>query len=283
MNWKFTAVYSNKDEAGKNIARNLKALSSMSDIPIIDLIIGIEKDIVDAENIDRQIVDKQTDADFIIFISKHKSQQYNKTLSIHAPGNWHEAELGGQSKKVCLTSSFFLKSLFIELNKQNSQAENSSYQVTLEVTHHGPYIEKPCCFIEIGSSENEWKDGNAGKIIAQTLIETVKSWKKNEKNGAKESEEKKWIPAIGIGGNHYCYNFNKIQLNSVYAISHIIPRYSLPLNEDMVREAIEKTIEKPELALLDWKGLGKAEERKQAIEILEKARVKYERTGRVEK
>ena len=28
--------------------------------------------------------------------------------------------------------------------------------MTLEATHHGPYVNLPTCFAEIGSSENEW-------------------------------------------------------------------------------------------------------------------------------
>ena len=33
----------------------------------------------------------------------------------------------------------------------------AKYKLTLECTHHGPLIEKPCVFIEIGSTETEWE------------------------------------------------------------------------------------------------------------------------------
>ena len=45
--------------------------------------------------------------------------------------------------------------------KQNLTEE---YSVTLEVTHHGPLIEIPCCFIELGSQEKQWNDKEAAKI-----------------------------------------------------------------------------------------------------------------------
>ena len=89
--------------------------------------------------------------------------------------------------------------------------------------------------------------------------------------------------AIGIGGPHYCPNFNKIQLNSNLALSHIIPQYILPLTEEMVKEALDKTQEEVDFAVLDWKGLGNSEMRQQAIEVLDKLYVRYKRTSEVNK
>ncbi|HUS48939.1 MAG TPA: D-aminoacyl-tRNA deacylase, partial [Candidatus Paceibacterota bacterium] len=194
-----------------------------------------------------------------------------KMLSVHAPGNWRKAELGGKPERVCKTSSIILKTFFQEINKNIPKEWGS----TLECTHHGPYIEKPCLFIEIGSSEKEWQDKKAGKIIAETIKQSIDSFNKKE--------DKKFISAIGIGGPHYCPNFNKIQLNSCYALGHIIPEYALPLTEEMLQEAINKTIPKPEIILLDWKGLGKSEQRQQIIELLKKSGLEFKRTSEVEK
>ena len=62
--------------------------------------------------------------------------------------------------------------------------------------------------------------------------------------------------------------FNKIQLNSDYAIGHIIPEYILPLTKEIILEAISKTKEKPEIILLDWKGLGNSEQKQEIINLL---------------
>ena len=173
-----------------------------------------------------------------------------KTLSIHAPGNWRNAELGGETGKVCKTSAQFQKQVFEKLTQNvNSSGLGDRYKVTLECTHHGPLIDKPCLFIEIGSTENEYQNRKAGFIIAKTISETISGF---EENPYREI-------AIGIGGRHYCQNFNKIQLKSNIAISYILPKYVLPLEEAMIKQAIEKTEEEIDFVLLDWKGISKAE------------------------
>ena len=251
----FAVVSSGQDIAGMNIASFVKCLPKYI----------TDKDIVHAESVDK---DQNIKEDFIVFASRHKGAQ-EKILSLHALGNWKKAEFGGREGKVCKTSAKVLKIFFQELNKNIPEG----WQATLECTHHGPYIEKPCLFIEIGSSEKDWKDKVAAKAVATTIENAVKLIRDNL--GYK--------PAIAIGGPHYCPNFNKIQLNSEYAISHIIPEYALPLTEEMLKEAVSKTIELVEIVLLDWKGLGKSDERKQVINLLNKLNLKYKRTNEVEK
>ena len=42
--------------------------------------------------------------------------------------------------------------------------------MTLEATHHGPYTDKPTCFVEIGSTANEWPVKEYGEVWADVLI-----------------------------------------------------------------------------------------------------------------
>jgi len=257
----FIIISSKQDTAGKNIFNKLK------EYPELNCHL-IEEDSIYAENIDK----KFPAGNFFIFATKHKSQEARKTFSIHAPGNFKKAELGGQDSKICFTSSLFLKHLFQVLNQE---AKNSDYEVTMEVTHHGPYLNKPCCFIEIGTTEKQWKDEEAGKIIARTIKKAINSFESNK-------EKEKWKAAIGIGSPHYCPNFNKIQLNSEYAISHIIPSYVFPITLETLKEAIEKTQEKVEIAILDWKGM-KGEERQETIKLLNQLNLPYKKTSDIEK
>jgi len=248
----FAIVASKQDKAGMNIA------SFIQNLPIY----YIEKKIVYAENIDKKIKE-----DFVIFASKHEGIK-PKILSVHPPGNFKQAKLGGKQEKICKTSSTILKTFFQELNKNIPK----TWQTTLECTHHGPFIEKPCLFIEIGSNEKDWKDKDAGKAIATTIEQAIEKIKQN----------KKYQSAIGIGGPHYCPNFNKIQLNSDIAISHIISQYIFPITEQIIKQAIEKTQEKIQLVLLDWKGM-KSEQRNQTINLLNKLNLKYKRTSEIKK
>ena len=143
----------------------------------------------------------------------------------------------------------------------------------MEATHHGPLIDKPCIFIEIGSTENEWVDRRAGFVIAKTISETMKEFRENPYNEI----------AIAIGGPHYCPNFNGIQLKSNVAISHVVSQYAFPLTEEMIKEAVEKTEEEIDFILLDWKGLGKSEQRQEILKILDKLYLRYKRTSEVNK
>ena len=51
----------------------------------------------------------------------------------------------------------------------------------------------------------------------------------------------------------------------------------------MLKEAIIKTDEEIDFAVLDWKGLGSSEQRQQAINILNKMYIGWKKTSDVEK
>ena len=260
---KYLIIASKKDTAGINITTQLSQFGEFK-------FYLVEDEIIYTNNLD---LEKINQYDFIIFTSKHKSEKKSKTLSIHAPGNFRNADFGGEPGKVCPTSAQFQKQMFEKLNQNAEKYHLKDYQVTLECTHHGPLINKPCVFIEIGSTESEWKDNKAGFAVAKTIQEIIKDFSENPYNEI----------AIGIGGPHYCPNFKKIQLNSNFAISHVIPQYVLPLTEEMVKQAIEKTQEEIDFVLLDWKGLPNAEERKRIISILDKLYLNYKKTSEVDK
>lgn len=263
---RFAIVYSKKDPAGVNIVTELNKIGFIPQIPIIEL----KKETIYANYLNPANYPELKNIDFLVFASKHKSKEKKPSLSLHAPGNWRNADFGGKPGKLCRTSAFILKYLFQELNKNADSEKLKDYEITLECTHHGPFIEIPCCFIEVGSDEGQWKDEKAAKVIAKTIL-SLQNYKENQD----------WISSIGIGGTHYCPNFNKIQLNSKYAVSHIIPQYVLPLTNQMLKEAEQKTTEQINEVLLDWKGCGKSEERQKTINLLNQLSFNYKRTNNI--
>ncbi len=271
---KFLIIASKQDKAGINITTSLSqfrknpVLSAFSsEQPNFDFYL-IEKDILHEENLDLEKINKY---DFIIFSSKHESKSKEKTLSIHAPGNWRIAELGGKSGKVCRASALFQKKMFEILNKNSEKYHLKDYKITLEATHHGPLIEKPCLFIEIGSTENQWVDRKAGFVIATTIRDTIEQFKPNPYAEI----------AIAIGGPHYCPNFNKLQLNSNVAIAHVIPSYVIPISKEIIQQAMDNTEEEIDFAVLDWKGVGKAEQRREVLKILDELYLDWKKTSEV--
>jgi D-aminoacyl-tRNA deacylase len=259
----YLIVASKLDRAGINITTQLSQFGNFN-------FYLVDGEVIYTKNLD---MDKINHYDFIIFASRHKSEQGGKTLSIHAPGNWRKAEFGGQDNKVCKTSALFQKQFFEKLRDNSEKFHLKGYDLTLECTHHGPLIDKPCIFAEIGATEIEWKDRKAAFIVARTIFETMRDFKENPYNEI----------AIGIGGPHYCPNFSKIQMNSNIAISHIIPQYAFPITEETIQEAIGGTAEDIDMFLLDWKGLGNSEQRQQTLDVLNKFYIQKKKTSEVSK
>ncbi|MEK6945377.1 MAG: D-aminoacyl-tRNA deacylase [Nanoarchaeota archaeon] len=274
MYQKFLIVACKKNLAAMNIISNLQQFRSNfiaaigSTKPFFDIHLT-EEEVLYNENLDMPKIEKY---DFVIFPCTHRSESGEKTFSIHPPGNLGEAKMGGNPGKVSRVSALFQKQMFEKLYANVAQFDMKEFKVTMEVTHHGPTINKPCVFIEIGSEEEEWKNRRAGFIIAKTISDTINTFEENPYNEI----------AIGIGGPHYCPNFNKIQAKSNVAISHIIPSYVSPITEEMVMEAIKQTEEDVDFVVLDWKGF-KSEQRQELIKILEKNYIQWKKTGDINK
>lgn len=271
-------ISSSKDPAGINIRKSLTELFDFrkleekfdnNDVFEYDKIQNklIKIYLTNNELIFSENIDKKIEADILIFASKHRSKENTKSFAVHAIGNWNKAELGGQEGKLCMSSAILLKNLFLELNKN---AKDTGHEITMEATHHGPYAEKPSVFAEIGSTESEWNDRKNGEIIARTIM------------GAIQSENQNCKIAVGIGGPHYCNNFNKIVLRTDVALSHVCPKHQLQnLDENLIKQSIQKTSEKVDFFLLDWKGLG--QEKQRIVEMLKNLNLEFKRTDNIPK
>jgi len=192
-----------------------------------------------------------------------------KSLTVHAPGNWGKAEMGGKDGELCTAAATMIKQGLKELTTM-VRDKNLDFDVIQEATHHGPYIEKPCMFIEIGSSEKDYQNEEAGKIIAATIMEII-----NSQNNIKT--------AVGIGGVHHTPNFKDIQVSSEVAIGHVCPKYMLAeLNAERLAQAIEKTWpSKAELVVVDWKGLG--EHKARILKLLEENGVEWKKAKEIKR
>ena len=195
------------------------------------------------------------DSDGFVFVSSHKSEAGKPSLTTHPIGNWGKAELGGKDKTLVPALPSLLKN-YLNILQEKRDAMKLDYEVSLEATHHGPSLSKPALFIEIGSSEKQWKDEKAALAVAETIMEGF------EKKGD-------FVNCVGLGGQHYPHEFTKLELNSSFAFGHMCAKHSLPLlNSSLLKQAID--LSNAEKIVLDWKGLG-----------TEKARIKelVESTG----
>ena len=184
-----------------------------------------------------------------VFLSRHSAESRIPSLTAHVPGNFSEAKAGGNPGELARGDAGLLKDYMIALSRRAARVP--SYKITVEATHHGPTsLSKPVLFVELGSSEEQWGDGEAAKVVAESLVECLKSrniWEK---------------VAVGFGGTHYPEKLSEAVVNGEFAVSFIAPKYALEhVDEKMVRQMIQKTNAPVRYAMVDWKGLGPHKER----------------------
>ena len=265
---------SQDDPASLNIRSNLFSLDGWKKIGMFNgfpayknedyYMVHIKGPKIYAENVDEDIKRKLgIDFENIIVASKHKSESKMRSLTVHPIGNWGTAEYGGKSGCV-VTTNPHLMTQALRIMKKNKIEE---YNISFEATHHGPYLSTPTFFIEIGSTEEEWRDDRAGEVIAKTILEL---------------EETKYPPALGFGGGHYMPRVTDVALEYKISFGHLIPRYAVPnINEKIIKRACEKS-DNCKMAYIHKKGL-KGEERSKVRDILEKLNIRIVTTKDLEK
>jgi D-aminoacyl-tRNA deacylase len=247
----FAVIVSKADPAGMNIASFLEG----------NLPHGMRLHFIEGNQCFADSVD-EIRADAFVFASKHRSESGKPTLTVHAPGNWGKAELGGKDRTLVPTNAALIKNYLAGLQKQK-ESLSLPFEVSLECTHHGPFLSTPSVFIELGSSDAQWGNKKAGEAIAEVILHCT-------------STAGNFKPAIALGGGHYCPDFTKLVLRTNYALGHICPQYALQnFDAEMLERALAATIPKPEAVILDWKGLKGEKER--ISELLSKQRLPAER------
>ncbi len=266
-------VASSVDPASMNIANNLLEVADWEklDYPSLNkqaffcreinsLLMVIDSELVFTEN----FPGINFDVERFIFLSRHESAAKLPALLLHFTGNWTEdVKLGGNARSLGVSDPVLGKVIFTNLVVQAENAGVSErVKISLEATHHGPTsINKPLTFVEIGSDLEIWKNKKLGEVWANTLIEAIRDFL-NRKTAD-------YSVAIGFGGPHYAPNFTKVEIRSNIAMSHIAPKYVInDIDRDIIVQAIERSGQRPNLVLLDWKGLTN-DQRKKLLTIFQ--------------
>lgn len=217
-------------------------------------LVEIEEIHVFQDGIDKKLENAGLPASLIVFASKHRSKEEINSLTVHCTGNpSEEARLGGSPRTLAVSSPPAMKSILKEM-KRLVEEKGLKYDVTLEVTHHGPTeLSIPSIYAEIGSTEVQWKDVEAGEIAAKAILAV--------------SLDK--VPvAVGFGGGHYAMRQTGLLLETEISFGHNFPKYQLEfVDEALIKQAIEKSEAK--FAYFDRKSM-KSEDRNRISEILEK-------------
>ena len=150
-----------------------------------------------------------TDADCIIFLSRHASKEPRPVFTVHVTGNFGPAEYGGTPETLTDAATGMMHAI---MNRLACEVREP-YTVSYEATHHGPtQVPVPSCFVEIGSTEAEWNDRNAASGVARAVINAVPG---------------DVIPLAGFGGTHYAKRQTEITLTTRGGFGHIMPTRDL--------------------------------------------------------
>ena len=232
------------DPAGRNIRRAIDMLIEGHGKDAFPLFDGNEVTFHTTDerivNTDRSVLNPN--ADLIIVVSRHSSVNPVPVLTVHPPGNFGDAQLGGNSKELGLTSPAWMKAVLCN----HAKFVPEGYRVSYEITHHGPTdFPAPTFFVEVGSTEKEWNDEKAYTAAAKSVLYA--------------KPEVETIPIIGFGGTHYAVRQSVIGRETKGALGHMMHTRDVgSVKSDMVSQMVEKS-GGAVAAHVDRKALSKAE------------------------
>tara|TARA_B100001146_G_C16134825_1_gene414065 strand:+ start:258 stop:1100 length:843 start_codon:yes stop_codon:yes gene_type:complete len=206
-------------------------------------LITLNKLHIHAEKIDSEWFEETSiKIENIVFLSRHKAASGRPSLTVHPIGNWGKADYGGFSGKLSRTSPIWMTGLLLKIYENRLPG----YDICFEATHHGPLLETPTMFLEIGSSEEQWELREPAYALTKSLLEL---------------EPAKGTVVVGIGGGHYTPRFTEAALSHQVCFGHMVANYGIPsLTPESLKDAIVSSRAKG--LYFHKKGMKKTEYRK---------------------
>lgn len=245
-------VCSEGDRAGQNIKDFLLTFADFEERIAGEFRLYLSDEFCIAETKERLIyadyidlkLAKYVDFEEILFASRHSSKDGRKIFTVHVSGNAGTADFGGKPYSLAKPSPHTMKNYVLALKERIDRKPD--FEFTMEVTHHGPSeISRPSAFYEIGSTEEEWKDREAAEIVAESMVEAIKS------------ERRDWNVAVGVGGTHYAPRQTEIILSTTFTFGHNFAKYTFDhLNARFLAEAVK--LSEAKYIIIDEKSVNSA-------------------------
>ncbi len=220
------------------------------------------------EDIDREVEKFGVKVDEVIVMSKHSAKSGRPALTAHPIGNFHENQYGGKENTVVKAAPALMTDALRRIIATNDMPDT---QTCFEATHHGPWLDKPTFYIEVGSEQTHWENKHAAEILAHVIDEL--------------DPHDEYPCAVGMGGGHYAPRFTEVAQKYKVNFGHILPNYHLENRDDediirMLRLAAEGTDTK--LVYLHRKSFKRPEERRMSS-LIESAGLEQIRSDDLEK
>jgi D-aminoacyl-tRNA deacylase len=170
----------------------------------------------------------------VIFPSRHSAASGNASLTLHPIGTMQIPpneipDYGGRAGD-CPPPNPRIAAWWRELNRVASKLDE--FDLSLETTHHGPWIETPSLFIEIGSTSETWGHKEAAKLLAG-IIHRGLGLDDSAGLGVWNGQGR---VVVTLGGGHYAPRGNLLASHEGIWIGHMLATYALPFSKNEVGE-----------------------------------------------
>ena len=106
----------------------------------------------------------------------------------------------------------------------------AEFDLSLEVTHHGPVLQSPAMFIEVGSTQATWGHVEAARLLASIINDGLfhashsMTWDEDVHAGQ--------VVVITLGGGHYAPRANQLAAKEGVWLGHMLASYALPFEQN---------------------------------------------------
>lgn len=179
------------------------------------------------EHLDHRLPAELRDAGTtLVFPSIHRSEQDRVCLTVHPLGNpGPSAEIGGAPRTLVPTDPGLMAAAVRALAEGGPAV---GLNATFEATHHGPTLDLPAMFVEIGYGDEPGPPPAAVALLSRVIPRL-------EPDGSDRT-------ALAVGGGHYAPHFTDLVLKRRWAVGHILSRHALAeLDASTARSAWAKT------------------------------------------
>lgn len=173
---------------------------------------------VEADGVDVALREAGHAFDVVLVASKHRAASGKPALTVHPIGNLGNADVGGKPRALVPAAPTEMARVLARLAEE---ARALKHEATFEATHHGPFLQTPTAFVEIGTDESSWSDADLGERVARAIL------------AAGEPGIADAAPTLlALGGSHYAPRATDLARKGRARFGHIVPTYAIEAGLD---------------------------------------------------
>ena len=184
-----------------------------------DMLVEVDGPTIHDEALSADIASRDWPVHAVWFLSRHRAASGQPSLTVHPIGNHAKADFGGQAATLSPAAPRDMGALLRRL-RHHRDIVGLQHQVTFEATHHGPRMQQPSLFVEIGSDEAWYDDRRSAEVLAAAVTDVL------DGEGSIDGPV-----LLGVGGGHYVPQQTDRALAGEADFGHFVPAYAIDPDE----------------------------------------------------